>query len=73
MNNEKKPGENAAHHEEERNFLSEAVRQMNTDFPLSGAETEADFTTSADDESTDDNISEREHLDTNFPLSGGEQ
>ncbi len=73
MKNEKEIGGKAASNDEDRDMLSEAVRQMNTDFPLSGAETEADFTTSSDDEATDDNISEREHLDTNFPLSGGEQ
>jgi len=51
-------------------WLDDALGQLNTDFPLSGAETEEDF------EETDDSnedVTEREHLDTNFPLSGGSE
>ena len=45
MKNEKEIGGKAASNDEDRDMLSEALRQMNTYLPLSGAETESDFTT----------------------------
>ncbi|MCF8451277.1 MAG: hypothetical protein K9G49_15490 [Taibaiella sp.] len=49
-------------------IIDEAISQLNTDFPLSGAETEDDFSTDGD---LGEKIVSKEHLADNFPLSGG--
>ncbi len=56
----------STHHQ---TWLERALERLNTEFPLSGAETEEDFSI-GDDESSED-TTEREHLNSNFPLSGG--
>ncbi len=66
-NGENKGNKNARHHGI-LGAIDEAINQLNTDFPLSGGETEEDF--GLPDEIEEDAV-KKEHLDTNFPLSGG--
>lgn len=75
MNNEKNVNENSASQQQEHNLLSDFLKNIDTNFPLSGGETDEDLDESIESVSDDDDtdISEREHLDTNFPLSGGTQ
>lgn len=78
MNNEKKLNESSGNDEQEHSILSDALKHINTNFPLSGGESEEDFeeavdSLDSDEDDNDSDITEREHLDTNFPLSGGTQ
>jgi len=78
MSNEKILNESSGKNEKEHNILSDALDHIDTNFPLSGGETEEDFDESieslgTDEKGDDSDITEREHLDTNFPLSGGTQ
>lgn len=57
-------------HEEEQSSWLEASK-LDTEFPLSGGETEEDFSGGDEEDEDDSDISSREHLDDNFPLSGG--
>lgn len=74
MNNEEKSKP------EEHNMLSDMLHNIDTNFPLSGGETDDDLEEaieSLEDDITPsgdtDDFADREHLDTNFPLSGGTQ
>jgi hypothetical protein len=80
MNQEEKVNESSAdnsaenknhsepHHHGILEIIDEAISQLNTDFPLSGAETEEDLSINSD---LDEKIVSKEHLNDNFPLSGG--
>jgi hypothetical protein len=67
-----------AGHSETRHtsWLENGLGRINTEFPLSGGETEEDFDDEygkdRDEDDEDDNITQREHLNSNFPLSGGD-
>ncbi len=56
-------------------FIKNEINGLNTHFPLSGGETEEDMGTNdvdEDDIDEEEDVADREHLDTNFPLSGGD-
>ena len=71
--------EKPKHHHTWIDSITERIQKLDTEFPLSGGETEEDFE-SIDD--TEDSIEEkkedhhhtsfRDDLETEFPLSGGE-
>ena len=76
----KKESESAAGHKHPHNLIDdivEGIQKLDTQFPLSGGETEEDFeSATGKDEETDEKehtkTSFREDLDSEFPLSGGE-
>lgn len=51
-------------------WIQGAVNQSETEYPLSGGETEGDFSAPLQDEEERKNF--LDELDTQFPLSGGE-
>ncbi len=60
-----------SHEDEQVTWFFEASR-LDTEFPLSGGETEEDLRSGSDDnDDDDDDFASREHLEDNFPLSGG--
>jgi hypothetical protein len=66
------------HTEEHKSWLQKALEQADTDFPLSGGETDEDLDDGAEeDDAAEDTKDEHkssflDDLDTDFPLSGGE-
>lgn len=78
MNNEKNLNKSSGNNEKEHSILSDALKHIDSNFPLSGGESEEDFdeavdSLDSDEDDSESDITEREHLDTNFPLSGGTQ
>lgn len=76
MNTEDKNQENEHSSHEHKSglkaWLDEAVHQLENDFPLSGNETQHDIESSDETEGEETDVPHKEHLDTNFPLSGGD-
>jgi hypothetical protein len=74
---ENKNGEPAKHHTWIENIV-ENIQKLDTEFPLSGGETEEDFENADDSEEGGENeeqttkTSFNDDLETEFPLSGGE-
>ncbi len=70
-------GEQTKHHSWIENIV-ESIQKLDTEFPLSGGETEEDFQSVNDNETGGENEEQTtktsffDDLETEFPLSGGE-
>ncbi len=86
MANENPKDPNSNENQGHESWLDKALDKINTDFPLSGGETDEDLESEEDTEDVADSGEEKaepkheswlghilDNVDTDFPLSGGEQ